>query len=78
MKYYVIYISNGALQVDKITEHDTLDKAKVAYAGVWRTLLNTPEVLHGVVAILDSQLDVVQGYREIITHPAPEPTSAAE
>ena len=78
MKYYVIYISNGALQVDKITEYDTLDKAKVAYAGVWRNLLNTSEVLSGVVAILDNQLDVVQGYREIITHTPVEATPAAE
>ena len=69
MKYYVIYVSNGALQVDKITEWSNLDSAKAKFHDVCKTLWNAPDVKTASVKILDSQLDNVEGYKEFISHP---------
>lgn len=68
MKYYVIYVSNGALQVDKITEWSDLDSAKAKFHDVCKTLWNAPDVITASVKIFDSQLDVVGGYNEFISH----------
>lgn len=72
MKFYVVYVSNGALQVDKITEHDTPEAALVAYHGICRTLWNTKEVKKAVVRILDDQLDCWQDHVEVIVHETEE------
>ena len=72
MKYYVIYVSNGALQVEKITEWSNLDSAKVKFHDVCKTLWNAPDVSTASVKILDSQLDNVEGYKEFISHPVVE------
>lgn len=68
MKYYVIYVSNGALQGDKISEWSDLSKAKSEFHNVCRTLWNAKDVIKATVKILDSQLDTVEGYTELITH----------
>ena len=68
MKYYVIYVSNGALQVEKITEWSNLDSAKVKFHDVCKTLWNAPDVSTASVEILDSQLNNVEGYKEFISH----------
>ncbi len=68
MKYYVIYVSNGVLQVDKITEWSDLDKAKAKYHDVCTTLWNEKSVVTATVKLLDSQLDVVEDYKEFISH----------
>ena len=68
MKYYVIYVVNGALQVDKITEWSDLDKAKSKYHDICKTLWNEPTVITATVAVLDAQLDTVDGYKEFISH----------
>ena len=68
MKYYVIYVVNGALQVDKITEWSDLDGAKVKYFDVCKTLTNEKSVTEATVKILDEQLDKVDKYEEIIVH----------
>ena len=68
MKYYVIYVSNGALQVDKITEWSNLDSAKAKFHDVCKTLWSAPDVVTASVKILDSQLDNVEDYKEFITH----------
>ena len=73
MKYYVIYISNGALQTNKITEHDTMESALVAFHDKCKTLWNTASVKTGCVAILDQSLNVADGKREYISHVQPEP-----
>lgn len=70
MKYYVIYVVNGALQVDKITEWDNLDGAKAKYFDVCKTLTNEKSVTKAVVKILDEQLDKVDKYEEVIVHSA--------
>lgn len=69
MKYYVIYVSNGALQVEQITEWSNLDSAKAKFHDVCKTLWNAPDVSTASVKILDSQLDNVEGYKEFISHP---------
>lgn len=68
MKYYVIYVVNGALQTDKITEWSDLDKAKSKFHGVCTTLWNEQSVTKATVKILDEQLDAVDGYSETIVH----------
>ena len=70
MKYYVIYVSNGALQIDKITEWSDLDSAKVKYFDVCKTLTNEKSVTKATVEILDEQLDTVPNYKEVIVHNA--------
>lgn len=70
MKYYVIYVSSGALQVDKITEWSDLDSAKVKYFDICKILTNEKSVTKAVVKILDEQLDTVQNYTEVIVHNA--------
>ena len=67
-KYYVIYESNGALQVDKISEWTDFQKAKNKYHAVCSTLGNEETVLKGIVKMLDEELNVVTGYTEVITH----------
>ena len=70
MKYYVIYVVNGSLQVDKITEWSDLDSAKVKYFDVCKNLTNEKSVTKATVEILDEQLDKVADYREVIVHNA--------
>lgn len=70
MKYYVIYVSNGALQIDKITEWADLDSAKVKYFDICKILTNEKSVTKATVEIIDEQLEQVAGYREVIVHNA--------
>ena len=75
MKYYVIYVVNGALQVDQITEWGNVNSAKSKFHDVCKTLWAEPTVLTASVRILDSQLDTVEDYKEFITHaPVETPT----
>jgi hypothetical protein len=62
-------ISNGNLQTDKITEWTDLDKAKVKYHDLCRIFWNTPEVVTGYVFVMDSQGNILEDYKEFITHP---------
>ena len=78
MKYYVIYVSNGALQLKEVTEWDNLNSAKSKFHDVCKTLWAEPTVLTASVRILDSQLDTVEDYKEFITHPAPVETPTVE
>ncbi len=68
MKYYVIYVSNEALQIKEITEWSNLDSAKAKFHDVCKTLWNAPDVVTASVKILDSQLDNVEDYKEFISH----------
>lgn len=76
--YYVIHVSNGALQIDSITEHSTPEAALVEFHGRCRALWNEPTVIKATVKILDEQLDCYQGYSEIITHADATEASPAE
>ena len=76
MKYYVQFVSNGALQVNQITEWGNVDSAKAKYHDVCKTLWNAQDVVRATVAILDSEFNVVDDYREIITHAQAQPEQA--
>lgn len=80
MKYSVIKVINGnyAIQAEGITE---LPSAKVNFHGLCQMLWNAPDVLSASVAIMDENLDVVEDYKEFISHeptPAPEPEPEPE
>ena len=70
MKYYVEFVSNGSLQVNQITEWSEKDKAIAKYHDICKTLWNAQDVTRATVAILDSEFNVVDDYREVITHEA--------
>ena len=72
MKYYVIHVSNGVLQVKDITEHSTPEAALVNFHQRCAALWNEPSVIKATVKILDEQLDCYQGHSETITHAQPE------
>lgn len=67
-KYYVVYTSNGYLQIDKITEWTDFNSAKNKYHAICNTLGSSKEVETAIVKILDIQLDVVGNYSEFIDH----------
>ncbi len=74
MKHAIIKCvnSNYSVHAEGITE---LANAKVSYHGLCQILWNAPDVQTAYVAIVDEQLDVVEGYKEYIHHdaqPAPE------
>lgn len=72
MKYYVMFVSNGSLQLGegKVTEWTDLDKAKAKFHSQCNTMWNSKDVISGYVVIMDNQFDVVEGYKEYIHHDA--------
>ena len=78
MKLAIVKVINGNyfIHAEGITDKAA---AKTQFHGLCQTLWNAPDVITGEVAILDENLDVVEGYKEFITHqptvqPEPEPT----
>lgn len=72
MVYAVIKVINGTFSVHAEGFTD-LNSAKVSYHGICQVLWNAPDVITGSVAIVNQNLEVVDFYREYITHPAEEP-----
>lgn len=66
MKYYVMYVSNGALQVDKITEWADVSNAKSKFFDICKTLENAKDVKSAIVKILDGDLNDYK--TEVIIH----------
>ena len=78
MKYAIIKVINGNYYVhaEGITE---LTSAKTQYHGLCQTLWNALDVLNAEVAIVNEQLNIVDGYKEFIHHdPQPEPEPEPE
>lgn len=78
MKYAIIKCINGnySIHAEGIT---ALENAKTNFHGLCQTLWNAPDVLSAHVAIVNEQLDVVEGYKEYIHHePQPEPEPVTE
>ena len=74
MKLAIINCVNGNFSV--ISEgHETEQAARVAFHGRCQVLWNAPDVITGEVAVVDEQLDVYQGLKELIRH---EPQPAVE
>lgn len=72
MKLAIIKVINGNyfIHAEGITK---LANAITQYHGLCQTLWNAPDVLTAHVAIVDEQLNIVEGYREFIQHePADE------
>ena len=67
MKYAIIKVINGNFFVHAEGFTD-LNNAKVSFHGLCQTLWNAPDVITAEVAIVDEQLDVVEGYKEFIHH----------
>lgn len=80
MKLYVCKVVNhGSLVV--AAETDNEQTALVNFHGECKNLWNAPEVLTGMVKILDENMDNYEGKMEYITHdpaPAPEPEPESE
>lgn len=80
MTYAIVKCINGSYSIHAEGFAD-LSSAKVNYHGLCQTLWNAPDVLSAHVAIVDEQLDVVEGYKESIHHavqPTPEPEPETE
>ena len=79
MKYSIIKVINGNyfIHAEGITDKAS---AKTQFHGLCKTLWNAPDVITATVIIADENLDVVEGYKEFISHePQPEaPTNNEE
>ena len=71
MRYAVITVTDGNFLIR--TEWDELAKAKKAYHNLATALLDqNAGFTKGYIAIMDSNLDVIPGYKEYIKH-EPQP-----
>ena len=75
MTYAIVKVINGnySVHAEGITD---VANAKVVFHGLCQTLWNAPDVITAEVAIVDENLDAVEGYKEFISHepqPQPEP-----
>ena len=61
MKYYLMWISNGSIQKDKIAEYSDKSAAVAAFATKWAALEGTADVKSYIVQLVDSNFDVVDG-----------------
>lgn len=70
MKYAIIKVINGNyfIHSEGITD---LTAAKTQFHGLCQTLWNASDVITACVMIADESLYVIEGYKELITHPAP-------
>ena len=69
MKYAIQKCVNGNFSIHA-EGFTTVESAKVSYHGLCQTLWNAPDVISAHVAIVDEQLNVVEGYKEAIYHEA--------
>lgn len=67
MKYAIIKTINGNyyIHAEGITD---ITMAKTQFHGLCQTLWNAPDVLTAEVAIVNEQLNIVDGYKEFIHH----------
>ena len=68
MNHAVITCVNGSFKIEA-EGYNSLESAKVFYAGKWENLLNAPDVIMGEIMIINENLECVEGYREKISHP---------
>lgn len=78
MRYAIVKVVNGnySVHAEGITD---VANAKVTFHGLCQTLWNAPDVITAEVAIVDENLDAVEGYKEFISHePTPQPEPEPE
>ena len=68
MKYAIIKVINGNYFIHAEGIID-LNNSKTQFHGLCQTLWNASDVQTACVMITDENLDVVQGYKEFISHP---------
>ena len=69
MTYAIIEEINGNFYI-RAEGIQTIEAAKTQFHGRCQALWNAPDVLSAHVMIADTQLDVVEGYKESIHHTA--------
>jgi hypothetical protein len=71
MNYAVLKCSNGTFAI--ASEHGT-DKsaARVAFFNLCAAFENAPDVITGMVMLIDENLDCVDNLKQFFSHPAPE------
>lgn len=67
MKYAIVKVSNGSYSIASEGWTDK-EKAIVDFLDKAKTLHNAKDVQTACVMIVDENLDVVEGYREFISH----------
>lgn len=72
MKYAIVKVINGTYSIHAEGFTD-IASAKVNFHGLCQTLWNAPDVISAEVAIVDENLDPVEGYKEYIHHDALAP-----
>lgn len=78
MNYAIIKNINGNYFVHA-EGISAIENAKTQFHGLCQTLWNAPDVLSAHVAIVNEQLDIVEGYKEYIHHePQPELSTEPE
>ena len=65
-KYATVKAVNGVFAIN--TETDNLQSAIIQFHSLAQTLWNAPDVRTAKIAIMDEQLNVVDGYSEFIHH----------
>ena len=71
MKHAIITCVNGSFTIEA-EGYNSLESAKVFYAGKWQAMLNAPDVITGAIMIVNENLECVEGYKEFISHPVNE------
>ena len=71
MKYAIIKVVNGNFSVHS-EGIETVEAAKTQFHGVCQALWNAADVIKAEVAIVDEQLNIVEGYKEFIHHTVEE------
>ena len=70
MKYYVIAIANGSMQIDKIAEYTDVDKAEGAFHTKCAAYANANEAVDATIIVVDTNFDTVKGLKRHIQHEA--------
>lgn len=72
MKYSIISVVNGNFKIE--AEYgENKQGAFVGYHNKCAAFWNASDVISAVVSVIDENQNVVEGKREYIEHPAPEP-----
>ena len=65
-KYSTVKCVNGVFAIN--TETDNLQSAIIQFHSLAKDLWNAPDVATAKIAIMDEQLNIVNGYAEFIHH----------
>lgn len=69
-KYSTVKCVNGTFEIN--SETDNLQSAIIQFHSLAQYLWNAPDVNKAKIAIMDEQLNIVNGYTEFISHNSEE------